>query len=70
MNAQSEMTAVHMKMLGNGIARSLPKGNSSPNIIYPNIRNSGSEPIDLTELNVFLQVTDSPRPDSKRDGCR
>jgi archaeal flagellar protein FlaF len=60
MNAQSDMTAVHMQMLGTSISiDSVSVENSSPNIIYLNMRNSGSEPIDLTEINVFLKVPES-----------
>jgi len=60
MNAQSDMTAVHMKMLGTSIAvDSTSVENSSPNILYLNLINSGSEPVDLSTLNVFLEVQNS-----------
>ncbi len=60
MNAQSDMTAVHMKMLGTDITiDSISVENSSPNTIYLNMRNSGSEPVDLSEFNVFLEVPES-----------
>jgi flagellar protein FlaF len=57
MNAQSDMTAVHMEMLGTDITiDSTFVENSSPNIIYLNLINSGSEPIDLSRINVFLEM--------------
>jgi flagellar protein FlaF len=60
MNAQSEMTAVHMKMLGTSIAvDSTSVENSSPNILYLNLVNSGSEPVELSTLNVFLEAPGS-----------
>lgn len=60
MTAQSDMTAVHMKMLGTSIAvDSSSVENSSPNILYLNLVNSGSEPVDLSTLNVFLEVQNS-----------
>ncbi|MEI7434884.1 MAG: hypothetical protein WCJ93_11595 [Methanomicrobiales archaeon] len=57
MNAQADMTAVHMKMLGTAIAiDSNSVENSTPNVIHLDMRNSGSEPIDISTLNVFLKV--------------
>lgn len=54
MNAQSDMTAVHMKMLGTSITiDSAIVENSTPIIIH--MRNTGSEPIDPPNINVFLQ---------------
>ena len=55
MNAQSDMTAVHMKMLGTAITiDSASAGNSTPIIIH--MRNTGSEPINLLNIIVFRQV--------------
>jgi len=55
MNAQSDMTAVHMKMMGTAITiDSASVENSTPIVIQ--MRNTGSEPIDLSNFNVFLQV--------------
>ena len=57
MNAQSDMTAVHMQMLGTDpMIKSTFVENSSPNIIYLNLINSGSEPIDLSHISVFLEM--------------
>lgn len=57
MNAQSDMTAVHMKMLGTAIeVDSTSVENSTPNVIYLNLLNSGSEPVDMTQVDVFLEV--------------
>ncbi len=55
MNAQSDMTAVHMKMIGTAITiDSASVENSTPIILQ--MRNTGSEPIDLSNMNVFIQV--------------
>jgi len=63
MNAQSDMTAVHMQMLGTEITiNSTSVINGSPNIIYLDIINSGSEQIDLSDINVFLKVHDTASP--------
>lgn len=62
MNAQSDMTAVHMQMLGTAISiddKSVENRTPSPNIIHLNMRNSGNEPIDMTYINVFLKVKDT-----------
>jgi archaeal flagellar protein FlaF len=55
MNAQSDMTAVHMEMLGTSVnVDSISVINSSPSTIYLNVRNTGSEPIDLSHTSVFI----------------
>jgi flagellar protein FlaF len=60
MNAQSDMTAVHMKMLGTSMKiDSTSVENSSPNVIYLNLKNSGSELIDLSQTDVFLIMKDT-----------
>jgi flagellar protein FlaF len=60
MNAQSDMTAVHMQMFGTSLSiDSQSVENSSPNIIYLNLINSGSEPVDLSNLNVFVKEQNS-----------
>jgi flagellar protein FlaF len=60
MNAQSDMMAVHMEMLGTAITiDSTSVENSTPNIIHLNLRNSGSEPVDLSTITVFLKVQGS-----------
>ena len=58
MNAQSDMTAVHMQMLATDITieSTTVENSSSPNIIYLELENSGSEPIDISTLNVFFQA--------------
>ena len=57
MNAQSEMTAVHMQMLGTAITIDpSEKGNSSLTV---HMRNTGSEPIDLLHTNVFIRGQNS-----------
>jgi len=57
MNAQSDMTAVHMEMLGTSLSiDSTSVENISPNnIIHLDLRNSGNEPVDLSHVNVFLK---------------
>jgi len=60
MNAQSDMTAIHMEMLGTSISiDSQSVENSSPNIIYLGLINSGSEPVDLSTINVFIKDQNS-----------
>jgi flagellar protein FlaF len=60
MNAQSDMTAIHMEMLGTAIRiDSQSVENSSPNIIYLRLINSGSEPVDLSNINVFIKDQNS-----------
>ena len=56
MNAQADMTAVHMKMLGTAITVDSTE-NSTPIIIH--MRNTGSEPIDISTINVFLKEQNS-----------
>lgn len=53
MNAQSDMTAVHMQMLGTSFAISSAANSSSD--IRLTLVNSGSEQIDINDINVFLQ---------------
>jgi archaeal flagellar protein FlaF len=60
MNAQSDMTAIHMEMLGTSISiDSQSVENSSPNIVYLGLINSGSEPVDLSTINVFIKDQNS-----------
>jgi archaeal flagellar protein FlaF len=61
MNAQSDMTAVHVVMLGTSMdIDSVTVENSTPySIVYLNVRNSGSEPIDLSTINVFMKQQNS-----------
>jgi flagellar protein FlaF len=53
MNAQSDMTAVHMQMLGTSFDINSVENSSSD--IKLTLVNSGSEQIDLNDINVFLQ---------------
>lgn len=59
MNAQSEMTAIHIQMLGTEITPvSTTVGNCTvdtpPPKIIMKMNNSGSEPIDLSHIDVFV----------------
>lgn len=58
MNAQSDMTAVHMQTLGTSITINSSKTVVDPATIYLSITNSGSEQIDLSHTDVFLTVKD------------
>ena len=56
MNAQSDMTAVRMEMLGTAITIDSTE-NMTPIIIH--MRNTGSELIDLSKINVFVSAPNS-----------
>ena len=56
MNAQSDMTAIHMQMLGTAITIYSAE-NSTPIVIQ--MRNTGSELIDLSSINVFVKAPNS-----------
>ena len=57
MNAQSEMTAIHMQMLGTALTIDPSENVTSALIIH--MRNTGSEPIDLLHTNVFIRGQNS-----------
>jgi len=57
MNAQSEMTAVHMQTLATSFAINSSKTVVDNGMIYLSITNSGSEQIDLSHTDVFLTET-------------
>ena len=62
MNAQSDMTAVHMQMLGTAITpESTSVGNCTVDTPPPKIimimKNSGTEPINISHIDVFIVKT-------------
>ena len=67
MNAQSDMTAVHMQMLGTAITpESTSVGNCTadtpPHKIIMIMKNSGTEPIDISHIDVFIVKTTGTVP--------